>query len=94
LEIFEMELHGTNIIAGTTTRSAAGYFTARGGLARFEEATEEHISLAFHAAESAFHELRQIPAERRAAFLERIGEEIDDHAVEVVAAERGIAVGR
>lgn len=73
-----MKLHGRNIIAGETIHSATTqHFTVRGLLAKFEEATEEHIQLAFAAAEKAFHELRQISTERRATFLERIGEEIE-----------------
>jgi 2,5-dioxopentanoate dehydrogenase len=74
-----MELHGKSIIAGEAMHfdSTPGYFTARGSLARFEEATQQHIDAAFQAADNAFHEFRQISAERRAAFLECIGQEID-----------------
>ena len=79
-----MELHGKNIIAGkaislTASKEGAApaYFIARGELARFEEATAQHIELAFEAAERAFFEFRQTSAEHRAAFLERIGEEIE-----------------
>ena len=75
-----MGLHGKNIIAGKTMHSApdrGAHFTARGHLTTFEEATEAHVNMAFEAADAAFHELRQISAERRATFLERIGDEIE-----------------
>lgn len=72
-----MELHGKNVIAGRPTDSAAGYFTGRGNLCRFEEAAEDHINRAFDAAEKAFFEVRAIPVERRAVFLERIAAEIE-----------------
>src|SRR4030095_5993370 len=75
-----MGLHGYNIIAGKAMHSAhdrGAHFTARGNLATFEEATEAHVNLAFEAADASFYELRQISAERRATFLDRIGEEIE-----------------
>src|SRR5262245_44621875 len=72
-----MELHGKNIIAGKLVDSTAGHFSARGELARFAQATEEHMHLALAAAAKAFHEYRQLSAEQRAAFLERIGVEIE-----------------
>jgi 2,5-dioxopentanoate dehydrogenase len=78
-----MELHGKNIIAGKEI-SFAGVnedspecFTARGELARFEEATTDHVQLAFGAATRAFSQFRQTSADQRALFLERIGEEIE-----------------
>jgi NADP-dependent aldehyde dehydrogenase len=74
-----MELHGKNIIAGKPIDSSSrASFTARGQLARFDEATEADISLAFEAAEYAFNDFRQTSAERRAVFLERIGQEIEE----------------
>ena len=72
-----MKLHGKNVIAGEAISAADGYLTARGDLAEFEEATEAQVDLAFAAAENAFHEFRRTSAVRRAAFLERIGEEIE-----------------
>src|SRR5215471_1393238 len=72
-----MKLHGRNLIAGEAINGTAEYFTARGDLARFEQATETEVGLAFEAAEKAFQEFRRTSAVRRAAFLERIGEEIE-----------------
>lgn len=72
-----MELHGKNIIAGQTIDSTEGHFTARGELAKFEQAAELHIRQAVEAAEKAFFEYRSIAPEKRAAFLDRIGVEIE-----------------
>lgn len=75
-----MEFQGKNIIAGETITSGVilqRHFTARGELARFEEANEEHIHLAFQAATRAAQEFHHLPPERLAAFLERIGDEIE-----------------
>src|SRR5262249_18468723 len=77
-----MELHGKNIIAGRIVESAGkkfqGFAPATGNLIepQFEEATADHINQALESAERAFHEFRGIPAEKRAAFLEKIAEEI------------------
>jgi NADP-dependent aldehyde dehydrogenase len=62
---------------------------------RFEETTEETIHAAFEAAEKASHDFRQIPAERRAAFLECIGEEIEalgDYLLTTVSVETGLPI--
>src|SRR5688572_11458209 len=72
-----MQFHGKSVIAGTTVDSTGGHFSARGNLARFEEATEDHVSHAFDLAEKAFHEFRKVSPDRRAAFLERICDEIE-----------------
>jgi alpha-ketoglutaric semialdehyde dehydrogenase len=78
-----MKLTGKSIIAGEPAPSflAAGtrpaHFTARGALAKFEEATAAHVNQAFEAAEAAFEAFRRLPAERRAVFLEAIAEEIE-----------------
>jgi alpha-ketoglutaric semialdehyde dehydrogenase len=72
-----MKLHGRNVIAGEAINGTSEYFTARGDLARFEEATDAQVGLAFEAAEKAFQEFRRTSAVRRAAFLELIGEEIE-----------------
>ena len=81
-----MELHGKNIIAGESITSTAGHFTARGEITRFEQATESHINLALEAAEKAFHEYRKTSPVERAAFLERIGAEIEALGDELLAA--------
>ena len=44
---------------------------------KFDEANEEQIDQAFRAADKAFRDFRRVSAERRAVFLERIGEEIE-----------------
>jgi alpha-ketoglutaric semialdehyde dehydrogenase len=72
-----MEFHGKNIIAGELVDSTEGVFTSRGELGQFQQATQAHIQQAVEAAEKAFFEYRALPAERRAAFLERIGVEIE-----------------
>ena len=74
-----MELHGKNIIACQIAESIGSVetFAARGALATFEEATPQHIERAFEAAESARDPFRQFSPERRAAFLDRIAEEIE-----------------
>jgi NADP-dependent aldehyde dehydrogenase len=77
-----MELHGKNIIAGKVVESAGkkyqGFAPASGKSIEpsFEEATPDHINQALEAAEQAFQEFRQFPAEQRAAFIEKIAEEI------------------
>src|SRR5215813_12416376 len=78
-----MNLHGQNIIAcGTMDRSAgaagkaADFFTARGSAIQFEEASDRHIAAAFEAAARDFEPFRRITHNPRAAFLDRIGEEI------------------
>jgi alpha-ketoglutaric semialdehyde dehydrogenase len=75
-----MDLHGRNVIAGEAAASGLAprhQFVAGGNLATFEEATEEQIHQAARAAAQAALEMRQIPPERRAGFLERIGDEIE-----------------
>ncbi|HET9216309.1 MAG TPA: aldehyde dehydrogenase (NADP(+)) [Terriglobia bacterium] len=72
-----MKLHGKSVVAGKAADSTAGFFNARGDLARFEEATAELVHQAFDEANPAFIEFRRIPSERRAGFLERIGEHIE-----------------
>lgn len=77
-----MELHGKNIIANREVENAGKKFPAFAPAQgkhiepQFEEATVEEVNLAMEAAEQAFHQYRQLPAERRAEFLEAIAEEI------------------
>jgi NADP-dependent aldehyde dehydrogenase len=64
-------------------------------LVTFEEATEATIHAAFSAAEKAFPDFRRIPAEQRAAFLERIGAEIEalgDNLLATASVETGLPV--
>ncbi len=70
-------LTGKNLIAGEPSESAGERFTAGGALAEFEEASVAHIDDALEAAEQASHGYRRLPAEARAAFLERIAGELE-----------------
>ena len=70
-------LTGKNLIAGAPSDSAEGRFTAGGALAEFEEASPVHVDEALEAARRASHEYRGLPAEARAAFLDRIAEELE-----------------
>lgn len=77
-----MKLHGQNIIAGQAVESSGTKFPAYAPAEskyiepQFEEATRDHVNRALAAADEAFHAYRQMPAEKRAAFLDAIGEEI------------------
>ena len=70
-------LTGKNLIAGEPVDSIAGRFTAGRMLAEFEEASGTHVERALAAAQSAWHDYRQVSAPQRAAFLERIADEIE-----------------
>jgi len=77
-----MELHGQNIIAGKVCESGGRKFPAFAPLEgkhiepQFEEAALEQVDEALLAADAAFDEYRLLPAEKRAAFLDAIAEEI------------------
>ena len=85
-------LTGKNLIAGAPSDSAEGRFTAAGALAEFEEASGAHVDAALEAAEEASREYRQFPAEARAAFLERIAEELERVDGLIEAAQRETAL--
>jgi len=70
-------LTGKNLIAGAPVDSAGGRFAAGGAIAEFEEATAGHIDLALEAAERAWNDYRHVGAAQRAAFLERVAEQIE-----------------
>ena len=70
-------LTGKNLIAGEPIDSPDGRFAAAGTSAAFEEATATHVDRALEEAEGASHEYRRVPAAHRAAFLDRIAEEIE-----------------
>src|SRR6187549_3142847 len=70
-------LSGKNLIAGQPVDSADGRFTASGTVAVFEEASSVHIERALEAAERGSRDYRQVSAERRAEFLDRIAEAIE-----------------
>jgi NADP-dependent aldehyde dehydrogenase len=72
-----MKLHGKSVIAGKTADSASGFFSARGELARFEEASADQVNRAFDEAGAGFLEFRKVSGDRRGDFLERIGEHIE-----------------
>lgn len=77
-----MKLHGQNICAGEMVSGGGqkfqGFAPARGQQVEpeFTEADEDLVNRALAAAAGAFDDYRLQPAERRAAFLERIAEEI------------------
>jgi NADP-dependent aldehyde dehydrogenase len=71
-----MTVTGKSLIACTSVDSADGHFTAFGSLARFEEASAAHVDQALEAAAHAFDEYRRLPVDARAAFLDRIADEI------------------
>src|SRR5688500_9124888 len=85
-------LTGKNFIAGEPSDSADGRFSARGSLAEFEEASPAHVDEALEAAGRASSEYRQFPAEARAAFLERIAEELERVDGLIEAAQRETAL--
>ena len=73
-----MTLTGKNLIACAPVDSAEGQFTASGALVRFEEASAAHVDQALEGAAHAFDEYRRLPADARAAFLDRIADEISE----------------
>ncbi len=98
-----MELHGKNIIAGKTVEVGGKTFQAFAPASgksiepQFEGATADQVNQALEAAESAFHEYRQFPPERRASFLEKIADEIlalGDALIERAHAETGLLKDR
>ena len=82
---------GHNFIGGA--RSAAGTLflqslDAASGEAlpyRFVQATPEEVDAAAEAAASAYPHYRQLPASRRAEFLDTIAAELDAHLLERIA---------
>jgi NADP-dependent aldehyde dehydrogenase len=70
-------LSGKSLIAGKPADGADGDFTARGELARFEEAATAHVDRAVDAAARAFDPYRRLAADARAAFLDRIAAAIE-----------------
>jgi NADP-dependent aldehyde dehydrogenase len=70
-------LTGKNFIACVPSGSAEGRFSAGGALAEFEEASRAHVDDALAAAQQASHDYRRLSAEARAAFLDRIADELE-----------------
>jgi 2,5-dioxopentanoate dehydrogenase len=98
-----MELHGKNIIGNTVSRESGttfqGFNPAEGRQLEplFYEATTAEINRACEAAGDAFHEYRQRNGEERAAFLERIADEIlalGDELIQRAKAETGLGEER
>jgi 2,5-dioxopentanoate dehydrogenase len=72
-----MRLTGKSLVAGEPIDSADGVFTSAGALGGFEEASTAHVDRALETADAAFAEYCRVPAEARAAFLDRIAQEIE-----------------
>lgn len=98
-----MELHGQNIIAGKAVESSGKKFPAFAPAEgkhiepQFEAATADLVNQALIDAESAFHACRQLPAERRAEFLDAIADEVmalGDELIERTHTETGLAKER
>jgi 2,5-dioxopentanoate dehydrogenase len=70
-------LTGKNLIACDPVDCADGRYTAAGAVAEFEEASSELINRALAAAERDAQDYRRVSADARAAFLERIAEELE-----------------
>src|SRR5688500_2077853 len=85
-------LTGKNLIAGELADSTEGRFTACGALAEFEEASSTHVDRALAAAAQAAPDYRRLPADARAAFLERVAEAIEyaDGLLEAANAETAL----
>ena len=85
-----------NLIAGEPAASTGGVFTAPGELATFEEATDAHVDAACAAGARALEPYRRLPAEVRAAFLDRIASEIEasDDLVQAAHAETALPLPR
>lgn len=79
--------HGAHLIAGERVQGTS-YFTsspATGPAHRFSEGTPDHVARAAEAAEAAFDSYSQTSRADRAAFLDRIAEEIDARADAITA---------
>jgi 2,5-dioxopentanoate dehydrogenase len=72
-----MLLTGKNLIAGAPVDAADDRFTSSGAVREFDEASTTHVDRALDAAQDAASECRRVPAPQRAAFLERIADELD-----------------
>ena len=85
-------LIGKNLIAGEPVDTAEGTFTAGGELARFEEASSSDVNRAVDAAVRAFDSYRNLPADARASFLDRIAAEIEasDDLIEAAQVETAL----
>jgi hypothetical protein len=82
-------LTGKNLVAGETVDAVNGGFTATGALAHFEEASRAHVDSAADASAGAFDAYRRMPADARAAFLDRIATAIEANDELIGAGTRG-----
>jgi len=99
-----MELHGKNLIGGkavasSSTKTFSGINPASGEklTPTFHEATAAEADEAVALAETAFEQYRRQPAEKIAAFLDRIAEEImklGDELIQRASAETGLPEAR
>ena len=98
-----MELQGKNIIAGKIVEVGGKTFQAFAPASvksigpQFEGAMTDQVNQALEAAESAFHQYRQLSSEQRANFLEKIADEIvalGDELIEIVHLESGLLKDR
>src|SRR5215469_9282832 len=99
-----MELYGKNLIGGKTvassnTKTFQGVVAATGEKLSpvFHEATPTEADEAMALAAKAFEEYRRLPAERIAAFLDHIAEEIlefGDELIQRAGAETGLPEAR
>ncbi len=98
-----MELHGKHLIGNSTSTTDRQPFRAFDPTAGqplepvFHEATTDEINRACALAASAFDAYRQRSSEQRAAFLERIADEIlalGDELIQRAKAETGLGVDR
>ena len=98
-----MELHGQHIIGNSTSSSGSQPFQAFDPAAGralepvFHEATTDEINRACELAAQAFDPYRRLSSDRRAAFLERIADELlaqGDELIHRAQAETGLADDR
>ncbi len=98
-----MQLHGKNLLgnslstAGDSTFQAINPATSEKLTTLFHEATDAEIKQAVELAETAFHHYRVCSKDERAAFLDRIAEELlalGDELLQCANAESGLPLDR
>ncbi|HEV7867753.1 MAG TPA: aldehyde dehydrogenase (NADP(+)) [Chthoniobacteraceae bacterium] len=98
-----MDLHGKSFVGGVLCASGGRRFHATSPLdgaqleTEFCEAAAEDVEAALELADAAFTELRQLGAEERALFIERVAEEIlglGDKLLERAHRETGLPLDR
>jgi alpha-ketoglutaric semialdehyde dehydrogenase len=91
--------HGAHLIAGERIASDTTFAAspAHGAVHHYSEGTPDHVAKAAEAAEAAFETYSQTSREERAAFLDRIADEIEARAEAITAtgsAETGLPEAR